>query len=187
MNVTVNFGSVFATIKDESVLKEVANSISMQLKDAYTKRVQELAKKSVKPSALKVDIKTGAKTEKAEKKVEKAKPAPKKEAKAEKKTAEKKSAPKKETAEKEPQIALTDVKAMKKLGLKFIPYSEKCVLLTGNTKPIAKELGKMKESGVFGNGHLKAVEGFEGGFGWLVNKNNSEYKNVCKALHLKAI
>ena len=70
---------------------------------------------------------------------------------------------------------------------KFIPYSEKCVLLTGNTKPIAKELGKLKKSGVFGNGHLKAVEGFEGGFGWLVNKNNSEYKNVCKALHLKAI
>ena len=185
MNVTVNFGSVFATIKDESVLKEVANSISMQLKDAYTKRVQELAKKSVKP-ALKVDIKTGT-TEKAEKKVEKAKPAPKKEAKTESKKAEKKGAPKKEAAEKEPQIALTDVKAMKKLGLKFIPYSEKCVLLTGNTKPIAKELGKLKKSGVFGNGHLKAVEGFDGGFGWLVNKNNSEYKNVCKALHLKAI
>lgn len=185
MNVTVNFGSVFATIKDESVLKEVANSISMQLKDAYTKRAQELAK-SVKPSALKVDIKTGT-TEKDEKKVEKAKPAPKKEVKAEKKAAEKKSAPKKETAEKEPQIALTDVKELKKLGLKFIPYSEKCVLLTGNTKPIAKELGKLKKSGVFGNGHLKTVEGFEGGFGWLVNKNNSEYKNVCKALHLKAI
>ena len=185
MNVTVNFGSVFATIKDESVLKEVANSISAQLKDAYTKRVQELAK-SVKP-AMKVDIKTGAKTEKAEKKVEKAKPAPKKEAKAEKKTAEKKSAPKKETAEKEPQIALTDVKAMKKLGLKFIPYSEKCVLLTGNTKPIAKELGKLKKSGVFGNGHLKAVDGFDGGFGWLVNKGNADYKDVCKKLHLKAI
>ena len=75
MNVTVNFGSVFATIKDESVLKEVANSISMQLKDAYTKRAQELAK-SVKPSALKVDIKTGA-TEKAEKKGAQAKRAPK--------------------------------------------------------------------------------------------------------------
>lgn len=184
MQVTVNFSSVFATIKDEKVLKEVANSISEQLKSAYGKRAQELAK-SVKPakSAVTVEMKT------TEKKAAKAKSAPKKteskkETKAEKKTTEKTESKK---AEKEPQIALTNTKELKKLGLKFLPYSEKCLLLAGNTKPISKELGKMKKSGVFGNGHLKAVEGFEGGFGWLVNKENKEYKNVCKALHLKAI
>ena len=176
MQVTVNFSSVFATIKDEKVLKEVANSISTQLKEAYAKRSQELAK-SVKPakSAVTVEMKT---EKKAESKKE-TKSAPKAEKKTEKAESKK--------TEKEPQIALTNTKELKKLGLKFLPYSEKCILLAGNTKPIAKELGKMKKSGVFGHGHLKAVEGFEGGFGWLINKENKEYKNVCKALHLKAI
>lgn len=185
MKVTVNFSTVFAQIKSESELKEVANSISEQLKSAYGKRAQELAK-SVKPakSAVTVEMKT------TEKKAAKAKSAPKKTEsapKAEKKTTEKTEKAESKKTEKEPQIALTNTKELKKLGLKFLPYSEKCVLLAGNTKPIAKELGKMKKSGVFGNGHLKAVEGFGGGFGWLVNKENKEYKNVCKALHLKAI
>jgi len=80
------------------------------------------------------------------------------------------------------QISITDTKAMKKLGLTFIPYSDKCFLIGGNTKPIHKELKKM--TGVFGNGHLKPVEGFEGGFSWLVNQKNVE--SVAKALGVKA-
>lgn len=183
MQVKVNFGGVFATIKDEKILKEVANSISEQLKSAYTKRLAELAK-SVKTKAEVVEIKAEGKS------APKAKSEAAKESKP--KTAKESKTESKERTltldgEAVPQIALTNTKELKKLGLKFIPYSEKCVILSGNTKPIHAELKNMRKDGVFGNMHLKKVKGFEGGFGWLVNKENKSYKNVCKKLGLKAV
>lgn len=172
MKVQVNFGSVFATIKDEKSLKEVANSISMQLKDAYTKRLAELTK-GVK-TEKKVEIKV---ENKAEGKVEKTKPAPK-ETKAEKK-AEKKSAPKadkKAKDEKEFIVAITDKKAVKALGLSFVPYSEKCWVLVGNTKPLRADIKKL--GGSF-NSRLKV----EGGAGWVFKKD--DVKKAAKALGIK--
>lgn len=171
MQVQVNFTSVFATIKNANDLKEVANSISSQLKDAYTKRLAELSKTvaAEKKIEVKVENKAGGK-------VEKAKPAPK----AEKKVAEKKSAPKKEKAEKKDEkefiVAITDKKAVKALGLSFVPYSEKCWVLVGNTKPLRADIKKL--GGSF-NSRLKV----EGGNGWVFKKD--DVKKAAKALGIK--
>lgn len=180
MTKKINFkkqcNEVFNAINDAKELAKYANTILTQVKDAYTERKAELEK--VEKSASKKGASKAKKTEKAESK----KAAPK---------AEKKAKSEKNTltlgGEEVAQISITDTKALKKLGLKFVPYSEKCLLISGNTKPIHKELKGMKAEGVFGNAHLKAVDGFEGGFGWLVNKNNKGYKGVCKKLGLKAI
>jgi hypothetical protein len=174
-----NFESAIMSAKNADELKKTANEAIASIKSAYDKRLAEIV------SAMKV----------AEAAKKTAKAAPKKAAKASEKKVEKAA---KKAAEKKPntltldgqaveQIALTDTKALKKLGLKFIPYSEKCLIIGGNTKPIHKALKAMKSKGVFGNMHLKAVKGFEGGFGWLVNKENKNYKSVCKALNLKAV
>lgn len=186
MNTVIkNIESVMASAKNDTELKNYGNSISKALKSAYEKRVAEIAAE-IRKAAEKASAKA-EKAKKAEKKAEK-KTAVKK---TEKKTA-KAEAPKivKVGGEEVEQIALTDTKALKKLGLKFVPYSEKCVLLVGNTKPIYKEMKKLSaapKSGVFGNMHLKAVKGFDGGFGWLVNKDNKNYAKVAEKLHLKAI
>ena len=182
-----NFESAIMSAKNADELKKTANEAIASIKSAYDKRLAEIV------SAMKV-AEAAKKTKKAAAK-KTAKAAPKKAAKASEKKVEKAA---KKAAEKKPntltldgqaveQIALTDTKALKKLGLKFIPYSEKCLIIGGNTKPIHKALKAMKSKGVFGNMHLKAVKGFEGGFGWLVNKENKNYKSVCKALNLKAV
>ena len=182
-----NIESVMASCKDDAELKTNGNAISKALKGAYEKRVAEIAKAIREKEAKKAAKaeKEAAKAKKGEKKTDKAAPKTKKvEAKAE--------APKtaKVGGEEIEQVALTDVKALKKLGLKFVPYSDKCVVIAGNTKAIYRELKKlsaMPKSGVFGNGNLKAVKGFEGGFGWLVNRDNKNYAKVAEKLHLKAI
>ena len=176
-----NIESVMASCKDDAELKTNGNAISKALKGAYEARVAEIAKA--------IREKEAAKAKKGEKKTDKAAPKTKK---VEAKAAPKAEAPKtaKVGGEEVAQVALTDVKALKKLGLKFVPYSDKCVVIAGNTKAIYRELKKLSatpKSGVFGNGNLKAVKGFEGGFGWLVNKDNKNYAKVAEKLHLKAI
>ena len=182
-----NFESVLAQFKSVEELNSVVKEINAQLTAAYKARFE-----AIKPKAKKSD--TGISVSVTS---EGEKPAKKDVKKDEKKGAKKsdKKGKKGETKAKKErertydveQIALTDTKAVKKLGLKFVPYNDKCVLLIGNTKPIAKELRGLKKSGVFGNGHLKAVKGFEGGFGWLVNKEHDDYGKVCKSLGLKKV
>lgn len=186
MKVNCNFCAVFAQFKSVEEVKEVANAIRDELISSFNARVKELGGDKQKKADVNVAV-SAAEDKKGVKKSE---------TKAEKKTAEKKTAKKGDTkSEKEvkkerernydvEQIALTDTKALKKLGLKFIPYNDKCLLLTGETKPIAQALRGLKKSGVFGNGHLKAVDGFEGGFGWLVNKEHEDFPKVAKSLGL---
>ena len=187
MQVTVNFKQVFESINNAETLKEVAASINTQLQSAYKERVAELAK-SVKVETKKSEAKAkGAPKAKEAKTKTETKKAETKETKTKK--AETKKAEKYLTldGEKVLQIGLTDTKRVKALKLKFVPYSDKCLVITGNTKPIHGALDAMRKQGVFPNMHLKKVKGFEGGFGWLVNKNNKGYAEVCKKLQLKAI
>lgn len=171
-----NFESVLAQFESVEELNSVVKEINAQLTEAYKARFQV-----IKPAKSKADISVSVSSE-GEKKAKKTE---KKGAKKGEKKAETKA--KKERVYDVEQIALTDTKAVKKLGLKFVPYNDKCVLLLGETKPIAQALRGLKKSGVFGNGHLKAVKGFEGGFGWLVNKEHKDYAKVCKSLGLKKV
>lgn len=173
-----NFESVLAQFESVEELNSVVKEINAQLTAAYKARYE-----AIKPKKNETDINVSVSSEgeKSVKKNEK-KGTKKGEAKPEKKAKKER-----ERIYDVEQIALTDTKAVKKLGLKFVPYNDKCVLLLGETKPIAKALRGLKKSGVFGNGHLKAVKGFEGGFGWLVNKEHEDYAKVCKSLGLKKV
>lgn len=189
-----NFSAVFAQFETVNEVNEVANAIRSELINAYNARIKELGgsvkedKKSVSVTVsaegTKKDAPAAKKSEKKTEKKSEKKDTKKSETKTTKK-AEKKESKKRERTYEVEQVALTDTKAVKKLGLKFVPYNEKCVLLLGDTKPIAQALRNLKKSGVFGNGHLKAVKGFDGGFGWLVNTEHDDYAKVCKSLGLK--
>ena len=185
-----NFESVLAQFESVEELNSVVKEINAQLNAAYKARYE-----AIKPKKDETDINVSVSSEgeKSAKKNEK-KPEKKGEKNNEKKDTKKGETKPEKKAKKErertydvEQIALTDTKAVKKLGLKFVPYNDKCVLLLGETKPIAQALRGLKKSGVFGNGHLKAVKGFEGGFGWLVNKEHEDYAKVCKSLGLKKV
>lgn len=181
-----NFESVLAQFESVEELNSVVKEINAQLNVAYKARYE-----AIKPKKDETDINVSVSSEgeKSAKKNEK-KPEKKNEKKDTKKgetKPEKKAKKERERTYDVEQIALTDTKAVKKLGLKFVPYNDKCMLLLGETKPIAQALRGLKKSGVFGNGHLKAVKGFEGGFGWLVNKEHEDYAKVCKSLGLKKV
>lgn len=185
-----NFESVLAQFESVEELNSVVKEINAQLNAAYKARYE-----AIKPKKDETDINVSVSSEgeNSAKKNEQ-KPEKKGEKKNEKKDTKKGETKPEKKAKKErertydvEQIALTDTKAVKKLGLKFVPYNDKCMLLLGETKPIAQALRGLKKSGVFGNGHLKAVKGFEGGFGWLVNKEHEDYAKVCKSLGLKKV
>lgn len=55
-------------------------------------------------------------------------------------------------------IAITDTKAIKKLGLTFEKYNDKCWVLRGETKPLRKIL-KEQFKGVY-NSRLNGGEGW---------------------------
>ncbi len=180
-----NFESVLAQFKSVEELNSVVKEINAQLTAAYKARYE-----AIKPKKDETDINVSVSSE-GEKSVKKNEKKPEKNEKKDTKKGEtkpeKKAKKERERTYDVEQIALTDTKAVKKLGLKFVPYNDKCVLLLGETKPIAQALRGLKKSGVFGNGHLKAVKGFEGGFGWLVNKEHEDYAKVCKSLGLKKV
>lgn len=189
-----NFESVLAQFESVEELNSVVQEINNQLTKAYKERFEAIKPKEKKNKGeVQVSVssegekKETAPTAKSKDKGKKEEKKPKQTDKKKEKKGDKKAenkAEKQRTYEVE-QVALTDTKAVKKLGLRFVPYNEKCVLLLGETRPIAQALRGLKKSGVFGNGHLRAVEGFEGGFGWLVNKEHEDYAKVCKSLGLK--
>ena len=180
-----NFESVLAQFESVNELNSVVKEINDQLTKAYKARFEAIKPKEKKgKDEVSVSVSSEG-TKKSEKPAKKEDKKAKNTKKSEKKGEKSEKKVKKERTYEVEQIALTDTKAVKKLGLKFVKYNDKCMLLVGETKPIAKALRGLKKSGVFGNGHLKAVKGFEGGFGWLVNKEHEDYAKVCKALGLK--
>lgn len=169
IEISCNFSSVFAQFNNLKDLESAANCISHQLKDAVTQRVNELNKTVTKPDVV-VEVKGAKATQKAAVTTSKAKstksetPRPQPKAKTEPKAAD-------ET----PEIALTDTAAIKKLGLRFEKYNDRCWALYGDTKPLRKTL-KEQFKGVF-NSRLK------GGEGWVFRTANAA--ECAKALGMK--
>lgn len=169
INVKCNFASVFAKYNTVEELKELANSICAQVKTAYETRFAELASSddevTVEVSADVEPTQTKAETKKAS--ISKKEAAPK---------SKKSEEPKAKTEVKSDDlIAITDLAAIKKLGLKFEKYNDKCWVLRGNTKPLRKVL-KEQFKGVF-NSHIT------GGEGWLIRTANVQ--ECAKNLGLK--
>ena len=193
INVKCNFTSVFAQFDTISDIKELANNICAQVKDAYEARVKELEPEQeeaaiveavVEAKAEEVDEKP-AKQSKAATKMERAK------AMAEKfKKQDKEAKPKAETAKTTTQtttkpapkakkdsddlISITDKAAIKKLGLKFEKYNERCWVLRGDSKPLRKELIKFEG---------ECNSRLTGGEGWVFRNDNVE--ECAKALGIK--
>lgn len=151
--IQINFSSVltsaFSEYTSTEELKSAANAICAQVNDAYKARFAEIANKT----------KTASKPATAP-----AAPA-KPEAETKAKTAD-------DTGT---LVAITDLAAIKKLGLSFVKYNDRCWVLRGETKPLRKIL-KEQFKGVF-NSHLS------GGEGWVIKTANVD--ECAKALGIK--
>lgn len=149
--IQINFSSaltsVFSGYTSTEELKSAANAICAQVNDAYKARFAEIANKT----------KTASKPATAP-----AAPA-KPEAKA------------KTAGDTDTLVAITDLAAIKKLGLSFVKYNDRCWVLRGETKPLRKIL-KEQFKGVF-NSHLS------GGEGWVIKTANVD--ECAKALGIK--
>lgn len=149
--IQINFSSaltsVFSGYTSTEELKSAANAICAQVNDAYKARFTEIANKT----------KTASKPATAP-----AAPA-KPEAKA------------KTAGDTDTLVAITDLAAIKKLGLSFVKYNDRCWVLRGDTKPLRKIL-KEQFKGVF-NSHLS------GGEGWVIKTANVD--ECAKALGIK--
>lgn len=169
--IRINFSSVlssvFAGYTSTEELKSAANAIFAQVNEAYQARFVEIANTAKTASTPATAPAAPAKPEAKAKKEKTAKP----------KTAE---APKTETKAKsagdtDTLVAITDLAAIKKLGLTFEKYNDRCWVLRGDTKPLRKIL-KEQFKGVF-NSHLS------GGEGWVIKTANVD--ECAKALGLK--
>lgn len=171
IEVKCNFASVFAKYDTIEEIKSLANNICAQVKEAYEARYKEISSGQtgtvveVTPVPHTMDTVT-----KTERKVKKDKTAKAKNAEALKSDAKGKAG-----EEAEALIDITDIKAIKKLGLTFEKYSDRCWVLRGNTKPLRKIL-KEQFKGVY-NGHLT------GGEGWVIQ--TARVEECAKALGLK--
>lgn len=196
ISVKCNFTSVFAQFDTISDIKELANNICAQVKDAYDARLKEIEPDKEEVEVVEAVIETGAEDTKPEKREKSNKAATKMErakAMAEKFKKQETEKPKAKAGEtktaaqattKKPStktdkgnddlISITDKAAIKKLGLKFEKYNERCWVLRGDSKPLRKELVKFK--GVF-NSRLS------GGEGWVFRNDNVE--ECAKALGIK--
>lgn len=168
LEVKCNFASVFAKYDTVEELKAIANNICGQVKTAYDARIKEITSGQTDVVVEVTTPKTEAKSQKE--KTVKTKEAVKKQAEPVKTTV--KTKPDKDT---DTLISITDIKAIKELGLTFEKYNDRCWVLRGNTKPLRKVL-KDQFKGVF-NSHLT------GGEGWVIKTANVE--GCAKALGLK--
>lgn len=152
--IQINFSSVLTSVFSEYTsteeLKSAANAICAQVNDAYKARFAEIANKT----------KTASKPATA----------PAAPAKPEAKAKREKTAGDTDTL-----VAITDLAAIKKLGLSFVKYNDRCWVLRGETKPLRKIL-KEQFKGVF-NSHLS------GGEGWVIKTVNVD--ECAKALGIK--
>ena len=194
-----NFTKVFALFNSVEEITDLANNICAQVKEAFETRkneiqadewigvedvieiVEDIKERDESKEEPKID-KAVSKTARAKEMAAKfkkdkkeAKTEPKKEVKAKKET---KVETKKETktqSTSDDLIAITDTAAIKKLGLTFEKYNDRCYVLRGNTKPLRKVL-QSEFRGVY-NDRLT------GGEGWVIA--NKHAQNCAKALGLK--
>lgn len=178
IEVKCNFTTIFAKFDNIEDLKALANNICGQVKNAFDTRVAEL-KNGGTGIAVEVEVSeavasTPQSTSKS--KTEAAKEAAARMKKDKKSASKSKSeAPASSSTDDDTLIAITDTAAIKKLGLTFEKYNDRCWVLRGNTKPLRKVL-KEQFKGVF-NSRLT------GGEGWVFKTANAQ--DVSNALGLK--
>lgn len=157
--IQINFSSVLTSVFSEYTsteeLKSAANAICAQVNDVYKARFAEIANKT----------KTASKPATA----------PAAPAKPEAKAKREKTAKTKTAGDTDTLVAITDLAAIKKLGLSFVKYNDRCWVLRGETKPLRKIL-KEQFKGVF-NSHLS------GGEGWVIKTANVD--ECARALGIK--
>lgn len=155
--IQINFSSVLTSVFSEYTsteeLKSAANAICAQVNDAYKARFAEIANKTKTASKPATAPAAPAKPAEALKTETKAKTA----------------------GDTDTLVAITDLAAIKKLGLSFVKYNDRCWVLRGETKPLRKIL-KEQFKGVF-NSHLS------GGEGWVIKTVNVD--ECAKALGIK--
>lgn len=169
--IQINFSSaltsVFSGYTSTEELKSAANAICAQVNDAYKARFTEITNKTKTASKPATAPATPAKPEAKAKKEKTAKTKPAEAPKTKTKT--------KTVGETDTLVAITDLAAIKKLGLSFVKYNDRCWVLRGDTKPLRKIL-KEQFKGVF-NSHLS------GGEGWVIKTANAQ--ECAKVLGLK--
>ena len=174
IEVRTNFTSVFANITTVNELKDVANIIRDQLVNSVNARIAEISK-GTQVLNIVAEVTTDATPQ--SKKATSAK-AKKTSTKMKAQPNEPSVAPESETednSDNDTLISITDTAAIKKLGLTFEKYNDRCWVLRGQTKPLRKVL-KEQFKGVF-NSRLS------GGEGWVFKTANA--KECAKALGLK--
>lgn len=142
----VDFHSTFNGINDIDQLRYVKQVIMLATQEAFEARRKEIEPKTETKPSVTVNMKPkAAPVEEAE--AEEVKEEPKAEPKKTvvKKTAAKVTKPSKEEV-KQLKIAELTPADIKKMGVKFYRYSEKCIFLVGETKPI-KEAIKAEAGG----------------------------------------
>lgn len=178
IEVKCNFTTIFARYDNIEDLKTVANSICGQVKKAYDTRLAEIKGGSTGVIVEVVDTTatvSQSQPEKKDSKVAAAKEAAAKMKKQESASAKAKPATTTSESTDDTLIAITDTEAIKKLGLTFEKYNDRCWVLRGDTKPLRKVL-KEKFKGVF-NSRLT------GGEGWVFK--TAAAQGVSDALGLK--
>lgn len=137
----VDFHSTFSGISDIEQLRYVKQVIMLATQEAFEARRKEIEPKTETKQSVSVTMKPIAKVEEAE--AEEIADEPKKAV--AKKSTKKNEKPVKEEVK---QVKISELTAqdIKKMGVKFYKYSEKCIFLVGETKPI-KEAIKSEAGG----------------------------------------
>lgn len=174
MKVNINVASVFAQIATADELKAVANDIVAQVKNQYTARLSEILGTNVEqPVSVSVNANEVPATDKAAKGKGRAKSGKKTAAKsADTKKAEETPAKKAREVVEQVSISSLTKAQVKKMGIQFEQYSEKCMFLTGDTRCIKDEI--MANGGAHWNSSRK---------GWFIKNDNA--KELAKALKIK--
>lgn len=178
IEVRTNFTSALANITTLDELKNVANIIRDQLVNAVNARIDEIAKGTQVLNVVAEVTATPAVQPQTETKKSTTAKAKEVAAKMKAQTTTPKPEPKAKTESKSDDdalIAITDTAAIKKLGLTFEKYNDRCWVLRGETKPLRKVL-KEQFKGVF-NGRLS------GGEGWVFRNENAQ--ECANALGIK--
>lgn len=158
IQVKCNFSVAFAKCSTIEELRFVANDICEQVKEAFGIRSKEIKQGENDGVTIKVvETKKKEETQKQPDKKSKAN-TPKESAVKVKKQNKEVKAEKADEVDNETLISITDKEAIKKLGLTFEKYNDKCWVLRGNTKPLRKALKELFK-GVY-NSHLNGGEGW---------------------------
>lgn len=177
MEVTVNLNGVFAQINDVKELKTTANNIMLQIKEAYDARLAELLPKKKTTAKPTKDTFSGvpeAETQKpASVKNKSVKDTAKNEPKPTTKDTAKSAKPAKVEQVKISSLTKAQIKSM---NIHFEEYSEKCMLMIGETKSIKDDI---KANG-WARWYSRAEDERKG---WMVNKEYAA--TLAKILKIK--